>query len=482
MLNNMIGLLVFPEIFLTLSIMVLLLIGLFQKKNSFNNICNLSIIVLIITSICIYFDQGLTIINYESFFKNSSFINFFKYLIILGSAATIIISKNYFIDSKLARFEIPILILFSSLGMIILISSNDLISMYLGIELQSLALYVIAAIKRDSLESSESGVKYFVLGALSSGILLYGCSLIYGFSGSTNFQDIYVNLNSLDSLNLGLTFGLVFVLAGLSFKVSAVPFHMWTPDVYEGAPTSVTAFFAIVPKVSGVALIFRFCLEPFGNFYSEWSQIIIFLSLASMFVGAIAAISQKNIKRLLAYSSIGHVGYVLVGLASANEAGVKGVVIYMSIYVIMNIAVFSILLSLKKDNNYLEKISEFSGLSKHQPLASLSLAIIMLSMAGIPPFAGFFGKFYIFTAALNADLILLAVLGVISSVISAFYYLRIIKVMYFDEGDSSNIQLMISPKSMTILILSMILISFFIFYPSLLISISSNIAFDFFNN
>ena len=282
---NSINIILFPEIFLSISILVLLLIGLFQKENSFRNICNLSTIILITTFFLIYFDQDLHIANYESFFKDSSFIQFFKYLIILGSAACIIISKNYFIESKLARFEIPILILFSSLGMMVLISSNDLISMYLGIELQSLALYVVAAIKKDSFKSSESGVKYFVLGALSSGILLYGCSLIYGFSGSTNFQEIKINLNSLNNLNLGLIFGLVFVLAGLAFKVSAVPFHMWTPDVYEGAPTSITAFFAIVPKVSAVALIYRFCLEPFGNFYSEWSQIIIFLSIASMFVG-----------------------------------------------------------------------------------------------------------------------------------------------------------------------------------------------------
>ena len=419
-------------------------------------------------------------LNYESFFKNSSLIEFFKYLIVLGSAASILISKNYFIESKLSRFEIPILILFSSLGMMVLISSNDLITMYLGIELQSLALYVVAAIKRDSLRSSESGVKYFILGALSSGILLYGCSLIYGFSGSTNFEVIQANLNNLNNLNLGLIFGLVFILVGLAFKISAVPFHMWTPDVYEGAPTSITAFFAIVPKVSGIALIYRFCLEPFGNFYSEWSQIIIFLSIASMFLGGIAAISQTNIKRLLAYSSIGHVGYILIGLASANESGVKGLIIYMSIYVVMNIAFFSIILSLKKDNNFIEKILEFSGLSKHQPLVALSLAIIMFSMAGIPPFAGFFGKFYIFIAAVESELILLAVLGVISSVISAFYYLRIIKIIYFDESDNSNFHFIASNKTVFIIILSMIFISFFIFYPSFLTSISSNIALDYF--
>ena len=480
MLNNIINIIFFPEIFLAISTLFLLLVGLFQKENSFKNICNLSILILIIIFFLIYFDQDLPIANYEFFFTNSSFIQFFKYLIILGSAASIIISKNFFIESKLSRFEIPILILFSTLGMMVLISSNDLISMYLGIELQSLALYVVAAIKRDSLQSSESGVKYFVLGALSSGILLYGCSLIYGFSGSTNFEQIQINLNSLSNLNLGLIFGLVFVLTGLAFKISAVPFHMWTSDVYEGAPTSITAFFAIVPKVASVALIYRFCMEPFVDFYTEWSQIIVFLSIASMFLGGIAAISQTNIKRLLAYSSIGHIDYILVGLASANEEGIKGVVIYMFVYVIMNIAVFTIILSLKKENRFVEKIFEFTGLSRHKPLIALSMAIIMLSMAGIPPFAGFFGKFYIFIAAVKADLILLAVLGLISSVISAFYYLRIIKVMYFDENKDSNFQLTISSKSMLILMLSIILISFFIFYPTFLTSMSTNIAVDYF--
>jgi len=341
-------------------------------------------------------------------------------------------------------------------------------------------LYVVAAIKRDSLQSSESGVKYFVLGALSSGILLYGCSLIYGFTGTTNFDEIQNNLSSVENLNLGLIFGLVFVLSGLAFKVSAVPFHMWTPDVYEGTPTSITAFFAIVPKVSAVALIYRFCLEPFGNFYSEWAQIIIFLSIASMFLGAIAAISQSNIKRLLAYSSISHVGYILIGLAAANAAGIKGLVIYMVLYIVMNIAVFTIILSLKFNNKFIEKINEFSGLSSQKPMIALCLAIIMLSMAGIPPFAGFFGKFYIFTAALNADLILIAILGVISSVISAFYYLRVIKIMYFDEQKKSNFQMEISSQSNLILILTMMLIVFFIFYPSLLTSLGAIISIDYF--
>jgi len=478
--NSFFNILLFPEIFLSISILFLLLIGLFQNKNSFNNINSLSALVLICIGFLVFLNKDLNFANYKLFFTNSSFIQFFKILIVAGSFSTLVISKNYFSELKLNRFEIPLLILFSSLGMMVLISSNNLISMYLGIELQSLALYVVAAIKKDSLQSAESGVKYFILGALSSGILLYGCSLIYGFSGSTNFIDIQENLFSVSHLNLGLIFGLVFVLVGLAFKVSAVPFHMWTPDVYEGAPTSITAFFAIVPKVAAVAIIYRFCLEPFGNFYSEWSQIIIFLSISSMFLGAIAAISQKNIKRLLAYSSIGHVGYILIGLASANEAGVKGVSIYMTVYVVMNIALFSIILSLKYNNNFIERISNFAGLNKQKPLTSLSIAIIMLSMAGIPPFAGFFGKFYIFMAALNADLILLAVLGVISSVISSFYYLKIIKVIYFDHQESGQFHSIISSRSLFILIISMLFISLFIFYPSFLTAIGSTIGKDYF--
>jgi NADH-quinone oxidoreductase subunit N len=480
--NSFFNIVLFPEIALSIATVILLLIGLFQKKNSFKNICNLSILTLIVISFLVFLNIDFALANYNDFFINSAFIQFFKGLIIIGSLATIIITKNYFIELKLSRFEIPILILFSILGMMVLISSNDLIAMYLGIELQSLALYVVATIKRDSLQSSESGVKYFVLGALSSGILLYGCSLIYGFTGSTNFQDIQNNLGTLNHLNLGLIFGLIFVLVGLAFKVSAVPFHMWTPDVYEGAPTSITAFFAIVPKVAAVALIFRFCLEPFKDFYSEWSQIIIFLSIASMFLGSIAAIAQTSIKRLLAYSSIGHVGYILIGLASSNAAGIKGVVIYMLIYVLMNVAIFTIILSLKFKDNYVEKISDLSGLSKNKPVFSICIAITMLSMAGIPPLAGFFGKFYIFIAALEAKLFYLAILGALFSVVSAFYYLRIIKIMYFEDLKITNYQTNISSKASLILFFSIITITMFIFYPSLIINIGSDISIEFFNN
>ena len=330
--NNFIQILLVPEIALATLTSICLLYGLFSKKNSYARTSNLALISLVLIIFLIFFNPTTNFAYYNELFTNSSFIQFFKILVIVGSSATIIISKKYFIELKLAKFEIPVLLMFSTLGMLIMICSNNLMVMYLAIELQSLSLYVLAAIKRDSLHSAEAGVKFFVLGALSSGIMLYGFTLIYGFTGSTSFENIYLTIGKLDNLNLGLIFGLVFVLVGLAFKVSAVPFHMWTPDVYEGAPTSITAFFAIVPKIAAVAIIFRFCLEPFGNFYNEWSQIIIFLSIASMFLGAIAAIAQNNLKRLLAYSSIGHVGYVLIALAAANDEGIKAVVIYMFIY------------------------------------------------------------------------------------------------------------------------------------------------------
>ena len=352
-------------------------------------------------------------------------------------------------------------------------------SMYMGIELQSLCLYVIAAINRDSIKSSEAGVKYFILGALSSGILLYGCSLLYGFTGSTNFDEIQIILLDVQKLNLGILFGLIFVLVGMAFKISAVPFHMWTPDVYEGAPTAITAFFAIVPKIAGILLIYRFCLEPFGRFLDDWRQIIIFLSIASMFVGAIAAIAQNNLKRLLAYSSIGHVGYLLIGLASSNSDGIKGLLIYITIYLFMNIAIFALILSLKTKDRYLEFLSDLSGMSKKKPTHSFCIAIIMLSLAGIPPFAGFFGKFYIFISAIKADLIYLAVLGVLASVISAYYYLRIIKILYFDES-VIDYQSNLSKKSIFVLFISMVVISLFILYPSLLINITTQISLSYF--
>ncbi len=476
MQNNIYNIISIPEIFLAISSLICLLFGLYIKKNAFRQTSNFAIIILFLTSVLVYFGNESNFANYKNLFSSSSFISFFKILVLFGSIASILISKDYFLGIKLKNFEIPILLLFSTLGMMLMISANNLMSMYLAIELQSLSLYVAAAIKRDSISSAESGVKYFILGALSSGILLYGFSLIYGFSGSMSFNDINFYLLKYESLNLGLIFGLVFVMVGLAFKVSAVPFHMWTPDVYEGAPNSITAFFAIVPKIAAVALIFRFCLVPFENFYFEWSQIVLFLSVASMFLGAIAAIAQTNIKRLLAYSSIGHIGYILIALVSANNDGVKAASIYMFSYIIMNIAIFAIILSIRVKNEYLVKISDLKGLSKTNPIVSLLISIIMLSMAGIPPFIGFFGKFYIFIAAIQKELYILSILGVIASVISAFYYLRIIKIMYFDENnDEQNINFKISFQSRFILSFCIFIIICFIFYPSLLINITANL-------
>ena len=475
--NNLINIFFVPEVSLAILAITCLMYGLFSKNNSFNKATNFATLSLIFVSFLVYFDFTTNFALFENFFSNTTFTKFFKILTILGAAASLIISKNYFIDTKINRFEIPTLLLFSTLGMMLMISSKNLMMMYLAIELQSLSLYVVASIKRNSLESAESGVKYFILGALSSGILLYGFSLVYGFTGQTNFDGIYISLSQLDKLPIGLVFGLVFILVGLAFKVSAVPFHMWTPDVYEGAPTSITAFFAIVPKLAAIALIFRFCLEPFNNFYFEWTQVIFFLSLASMFLGAIAAIAQKSLKRLLAYSSIGHVGYVLIALVAASDQGIRSASIYMFIYLIMNISVFAILLSLKKSDKYVEKINELSGLSKTNPAVSASLAIIMLSMAGIPPFIGFFGKFYVFIAAIESEQYILAILGVLASVISAFYYLRIIKGMYFDEViEGENFDFTINNQAKVILLTLLFLITFFIIYPSLLTGIVSGIS------
>ena len=477
--NIFLSIIYFPELVLTFGTLLLIVIALFIKKNVFRKTCFLSILLLFFVFLSVFQDKTITFAYYGELFKSSQLIVFFKLLILLGSIIAISISINFLDQLKLNRFEIPILILFSTLGMMILISSNNLMSMYLGIELQSLSLYVLAAIDRNSLKSSEAGVKYFVLGALSSGILLYGCSLIYGFTGSTNFIEIYLSLIEFEKLNYGILFGLIFILVGLSFKISAVPFHMWTPDVYEGSPTAITAFFAIVPKIAAIILIFRFCLEPFINFINEWRQIIIFLSIASMFVGSIAAIFQKNLKRLLAYSSIGHIGYILIALASANIEGIKGLIIYSTIYLLMNVAIFTIILSIKIKDRYIEMINDLSGISDKKPIISLCISIIMFSMAGIPPFAGFFGKFYIFVAALESNLLYLAILGVIASVISAYYYLRIVKVMYF-ENSNFEYSLIFSKKANLILILSIFAITFFIFYPSLLIDLSVQISNSYF--
>ena len=423
--------LILPEIFISLSIMFLLILGVF-KKNSSKLIQNISLLVLLITAV-ITFNETLGI-NEVTLFNGSVVIDylssFMKIVTLVAAFLVLIISSNYLKSLKISKIEYPILILCSVLGMMVMISSNDLIVFYMGLELQSLALYVLASFNRDQIKSSEAGLKYFVLSALSSGLLLYGCSLIYGFTGSTNFNVI---ANELNSNEYALTFGIVFILVGLSFKISAVPFHMWAPDVYEGSPTSVTLFFTMVPKIAALTVFIRFLYVPFLYLIDQWQMILIFLSIASMVFGAVAAIGQKNLKRLIAYSSIGHVGYALAGLATGSNEGIQSSVIYITIYILMNLGLFSCLLMMKRNNVYYEQIDDLSGLSKNHPLLSLSLLIILFSLAGIPPLAGFFAKFYIFKSVLEQSMFFLAIVGLLSTVVAAFYYLRLIKIMYFDK-------------------------------------------------
>ena len=464
--------LVFPEIFLSLSIMFLLILGVF-KKNSSKLIQNISLIILLVTSVIIINEtlgvkqtllfNGSIIIDYLS--------SFMKIVTLLAAFLVLVISSTYLKIFKIFKIEYPILILSSVLGMMVMISSNDLIVFYMGLELQSLALYVLATFNRDQLKSSEAGLKYFVLSALSSGLLLYGCSLIYGFAGSTNFNLIAGQLNS---DQYALTFGIVFILVGLSFKISAVPFHMWAPDVYEGSPTSVTLFFTMVPKVAALTVFIRFLYVPFLNLIDQWQMILIFLSIASMLFGAIAAIGQTNLKRLIAYSSISHIGYALAGLATGSNDGIQNSVIYITIYILMNLGLFSCLLMMKRNNEYFEDIADLSGLSKNHPLLSLSLLIILFSLAGIPPLAGFFAKFYIFKSVIEQSMYFLAIVGLLSTVVAAFYYLRIIKIMYFDKEKEKydtdhSLWLKFSLTASTLLILT-----YFIF-PSQLIEVVSRI-------
>ncbi len=423
--------LVVPELIVAVGAMVLLLIGVYSGERANTTVTGLAVALLIGALAWMLLFTG----NGDAFgtaFANDAFARFMKCLSLIGSAVALIMSVGFAKAEKFDKFEFPVLILLSTLGMMLMISANDMIALYLGLELQSLAIYVLAAINRDNLRSTEAGLKYFVLGALSSGMLLYGISLVYGYTGNTGFDAVAAALAQ-GGRQLGLVFGLVFVLAGLAFKISAVPFHMWTPDVYEGAPTPVTAFLAAAPKMAAMALIVRVTVGAFEPISSDWQQIIVFISIASMALGAFAAIGQKNIKRLMAYSSIGHMGYALVGLAANSEAGVRGVVIYMLIYLVMTLGTFAFILAMRRKDGNVEQISDLSGLSSTNPVMATILTILMFSLAGIPPLAGFWGKWYVFMAAINANLYALAVIGVLASVVGAYYYLRIIKIMWFDE-------------------------------------------------
>ena len=453
-----------PEIFLGVAAMVLLLVGVYRGNRSTGLVAWLSVASLAVALVMVL--NGDSGVSFKGMFVTNDFTTFAKCLTLIGSALGIVMSLQYIRSEDMERFEYPVLFLLATLGMMVMISAGDLISLYMGIELQSLALYVVAAIKRDSLRATEAGLKYFVLGALSSGMLLYGCSMIYGFTGHTGFTQIAAVVSAQDGLpSLGVIVGIVFLTAGLAFKVSAVPFHMWTPDVYEGAPTPVTAFFAVAPKVAALALFVRAMVEPFGSIADQWQQIIVFISVLSMVLGAFAAIGQTNIKRLMAYSSIGHVGYALVGLAAGTEEGVRGILIYLAIYVAMNVGTFACILCMRARSGMVEGIDDLSGLAKNSPLLALALAIFMFSMAGIPPLGGFFGKFYIFLAAVNAELYVLAVIGVLASVVGAFYYLRIVKLMYFDEA-GEPFDKSIGLEMRAVIAVSSIFIAFFAVYAA----------------
>ena len=462
---------IYPEIFISLSILFLLIIGVFKKKSS-DLVFTLSVVILLIAlGILIKFPSDKEFLLFSDSYKIDQLSTFMKIVTLISGIFVLISSSKYIKLAKIIDIEYPVLILASILGMLVMISSYDLIVFYVGLELQTLSLYVLAAFDKNQRNSSEAGLKYFVLSALSSGLLLYGCSLIYGFTGSTNFALISENIFSSDYGNI---FGIVFILVGLSFKISVVPFHMWAPDVYEGSPTSVTLFLAVVPKVAALTVFIRFLYVPFFSLIEQWQSIIIFLSLASMIFGAISAIGQKNLKRLIAFSSIGHMGYALAALSVGTNSGIQSSIIYLCIYLVMNIGFFCCLFMLKRENNFFYNLEDLAGLSKNHPVISLCLLIILFSLAGIPPTAGFFAKFYIFISVIEESMYFLAIVGLLSTVISAFYYLKIIKIIYFDrpkeQYDKENdLGLKIS------LALSTLLILLYFMYPDSLINLVSKI-------
>jgi NADH-quinone oxidoreductase subunit N len=420
-----------PELVLACGAMLMLMIGVFIGERSAAMVNTWCVAVLVLAGAALaWLPQGSHAMFGGSFLVDD-YARFLKMLTLVGSAGALLLSLDYLTLERQQKFEYGALILLATLGMLMLISASDLIALYLGLELMSLPLYVIAASNRESAKSTEAGLKYFVLGALSSGMLLYGASLIYGFTGTVNFAGIAKATQG--GAGIGLIFGLVFLFVGFCFKISAVPFHMWTPDVYEGAPTPVTAFFAAAPKVAAIAIFARATVVAFPGITQQWQQIVVFVSIASMALGAFAAIGQRNFKRLMAYSSIGHMGYALVGLAAGTPEGVQGVLVYMSIYVVMTLGTFAVILAMRRDGKLVENIGDLAGLARTHPTMAFFLGVLLFSLAGIPPLAGFFAKFYVFLAAIKAGLFTLAVIGVITSVIGAYYYLAIVKIMYFDE-------------------------------------------------
>ncbi|MBL1420277.1 MAG: NADH-quinone oxidoreductase subunit NuoN [Alphaproteobacteria bacterium] len=426
---------ILPELILVVGALIALLIAGYAGKKSVGLVSNFAIGLMILAGVVSYALPTDVTRVFNGLLINDNYSIFMKILTLFGGAATLLMIKNFLQSRKLDQPEFIVLILFAIVGMMFMISSNNLLTLYLGIEMQSLSLYILAAFNRSSTKATESGLKYFILGALSSGMLLFGMSYIYGFTGSTSF-DLIAEHISQEGSSIGIIFGITFLAAGLMFKISAVPFHMWTPDVYEGAPTPVTAFFATAPKVAAMAMIIRVLYSPFIEMGADWQQIIVFVALASMVLGGFAGIAQKNIKRLMAYSSIAHMGYALVGAAAYTEAGtaIQSVILYMTIYLITTLGVFACILGMKRGGDSFEKISDLAGMWRNHPLIAISLTIFMFSLTGMPPFAGFIAKYYVFTAAVNEGLWLLVIVGVLASVVGAFYYLRIIKVIYFEES------------------------------------------------
>jgi NADH-quinone oxidoreductase subunit N len=467
----------YPELIVIVGAMALLMLGVFGPETDREAEMNgwLAIGVMAIAGWILLAQPAGTETLFDGAFVVDGFARFMKGLTLLASAAALLLSFDYFRAARSLKFEYPVLTLLATAGMLMMISANDLISLYIGLELQSLALYVMAAIRRDDLKSSEAGLKYFVLGALSSGMLLYGASLIYGFTGSTGFAAIAnVAAQGGAGQNIGLIIGLVFLLVGLAFKISAVPFHMWTPDVYEGAPTPVAAFFAAAPKVAAMALLMRVSLEGFAGVKPQWQQVITALSIASMVLGAFAAIGQTNIKRLLAYSAIGNIGYALIGLAAGSPEGARGVIIYLVIYVLMTLGAFACVLAMRREDGPVETIDELSGLAQTNLGFATVLAILMFSLAGIPPLAGFFAKFYVFVAAVKEGLWMLAVIGVLASVVGAYYYVRIVKIMFFDDARPAFAR--VQPKTALVMGVTAFYILLYVIWPAPLVEAAETAA------
>jgi NADH-quinone oxidoreductase subunit N len=435
-----------PELVLACAGLVILVAGVIPRRETFFPVSMAVIGALLVTGVLVLGQEEGTALG--GHYVADSYSGFMKLLALAGAALSLLLALDWNEREGLGRFEFPVLVLCATLGMMVMISANDLMALYLGLELLSLPLYVVAAFDRDNARSAEAGLKYFVLGALASGLLLYGTSLVYGFAGSTNFDRLADAFSARGGVSAGVVVGVVFVIAGLAFKISAVPFHMWTPDVYEGAPTPVTAFFATAPKVAAIALLARVLLGPFGDLAAQWQQVILLVSIGSMVLGSFAAIGQRNLKRLMAYSSIGHVGYALMGLAVANDIGLRGLLFYMAIYVVMSIGTFAVLVAMRRQGRAVEGVEDLAGLGRSDPAMAFWMAVFMFSMAGIPPLAGFFGKLYVFLAAVQAGFWTLAVIGVLTSVVSAYYYLRIVKVMYFDEAGAAALDR--APSSLSV--------------------------------